>query len=246
MFKLFNKKIKENTSRGFTLVEMTIVAAIFAILTVIVVVKYGDFTSNLLVTNMAYEIALTTRQAQAFGVGVRGFELDGDRGFGYPYGVYFYLNDGPSRDFVFFVDRNDDKRCGTGTESSGFSSCVCAAGDECINRLTLQRNIRITEIEVGNDSCVNEVVGSVTHVTAAAVTFKRPSPEARIRRQDNFVDGFGFLQLKVEAPATETNPSYVLIRKNGQISVSGNDICGSSSSSSPSPSSGGDSGNSNE
>lgn len=226
MFKFFNKKIKENTSRGFTLVEMTIVAAIFAVLTVIVVVKYGDFTSNLLVTNMAYEIALTTRQAQAFGVGVRGFELEGERGFGSPYGVYFNLDDGlesrvEARDFIFFVDNDDDRYCG-GVNSP----CTCTTGDECINQFSLQRNIRITEIRIGMASCTNfsnDVVDSL------AVTFKRPSPEARIIRQDTCINGacsdLAFAQLKVEAPATETNPSYVLIRKNGQISVSGNDIC---------------------
>lgn len=239
MFKFFNKKIKENTSRGFTLVEMTIVAAIFGILTMIVVLKYGDFTSNLLVTNMAYEIALTARQAQAFGVGVRGFELDGDRGFGYPYGVFLNLDDGTSetgtlaRSFIFFVDRDDDLFCDDGVIGGpGVSNCVCAAGDECINQFTLQRNIRITSIGVGNQNFDCDTV------TAAAVTFKRPSPEARIIKQEgDFEDGLGFIQIKVEAPATETNPSYVLIRKNGQISVSGNDICGVNS---------GPSGNSNE
>lgn len=232
MFKFLNKKIKENTSRGFTLVEMTIVAGIFAILTVIVVVKYGDFTSNLLVTNMAYEIALTTRQAQAFGVGVRGFESEGDRGFNYPYGVYFNLDDGTSetgalaRSFIFFVDRDDDLMCDDGVGSPGVSNCVCAEADECINQLTLQRNIRITSIDVGNQSF------NCTSATAASVTFKRPSPEARIIKQDgDFEDDWGYVQVKVEAPATETNPSYVLIRKNGQISVSANNICGSISNS---------------
>lgn len=232
MFKLFNKKIKENTSRGFTLVEMVIVAGIFSVLTVIVVLKYGDFTSNLLVTNMAYEIALTTRQAQAFGVGVRGFELDGDRDFGYPYGVFFNLNDGTSetgtlaRSFIFFVDRDENLLCDDGIDGPGVSNCICAEGDECINQFTLQRNIRITSIDIGNESY------NCTSTTATSVTFKRPSPEARIIKQEgDFDEGLGFVQLKVEAPATETNPSYVLIRKNGQISVSGNNICGPSSNS---------------
>lgn len=232
MFKFFNKKIKDTASKGFTLVEMTIVTAIFALLTVVVVYKYGDFTSNLLVTNMAYEIALTVRQAQAFGVGVRGFDLDGERTFGYPYGVFFNLNfndgsvavENQNRNFIFFIDRDDDKRCGDGdTNTVGDIHCSCETGDECIDRLSLQRNIRITELRVGNTNCVaNSAIQEI------AVSFKRPSPEARIIRQDSdygIDDVYGFAQIKIEAPASDINPSYVLIRKNGQISVSGNDIC---------------------
>ncbi|MEY2702094.1 MAG: hypothetical protein RLY43_727 [Bacteroidota bacterium] len=227
MFKIFNKKIKANTNRGFTLVEMAVVAGIFGIITAVVVFKYGDFTSNLLVSNMAYEIALTTRQAQVFGVGVRGFELDGEREFDYPYGVYFNLNDGSSsedgesRNFTLFIDRNDDLRCGDGSPT-GQTTCTCSPGDECLEQYSMQRNIRLTEIRVGVNDCYADFV------TSAAVSFKRPNPEARIKNQGNNDDGFSFVQLKVEAPGSGINPSYVLIRSNGQISVSSNNICSQS------------------
>jgi prepilin-type N-terminal cleavage/methylation domain-containing protein len=224
MFNFFNKKIKENNSRGFTLVEMTIVGAIFGILTVIVVFKYGDFTSNLLVTNMAYEIALTARQAQAFSVGVRGYELEGTRTFDNPYGIFFILNESTeqglshSRSFIFFVDRDDNQMCGAGDDSA--TTCACAAGDECVEQYTLQRNIRITEIRLGRNTCEPE-----GDVSSAAVSFKRPSPEAIVVDPENPDEVYAFLQLKVEALNTSINPSYVLMRKNGQISVSGNNIC---------------------
>lgn len=215
--------------RGFTLVEMTIVAAIFGILTAIVVYKYGDFTSNLLVTNMAYEIALTTRQAQSFGLGVRGYEFGGDRDFDNPYGVFFNLSDGSTpqenqtRNFILFVDRDDDSSCNNG--DGGESPCTCVEGDECIDKFTMQRNIRITNIEVGNGTKCYRYEGTVLGaITSVAVSFKRPSPESRIKiniGQDNFP----FTQLKIEAPGSDINPSYVLIRNNGQISVSSNNIC---------------------
>jgi prepilin-type N-terminal cleavage/methylation domain-containing protein len=225
MFKFLNKKIKQNSNRGFTLVEMAVVAGIFGIITAVVVYKYGDFTSNLLVSNMAYEIALTTRQAQVFGVGVRGFEIEGERDFNYPYGVFFNLNDGSSaeemqsRNFILFVDRNDDLRCGSGALGGDADTCTCAPGDECLDQYSMQRNIRLTEIKVGVNNCFVDVVTSV------AVSFKRPNPEARIKNQGNGNDGFSFVQLKVEAPGSGINPSYVLIRNNGQISVSSETTC---------------------
>lgn len=227
MFENFNKKIKQKTQRGFTLVEMTIVAAIFGLMTAVVVYKYGDFTSNLLVSNMAYEIALTARQAQVFGVGVRAIQIDGEAKFDYPYGVYINVNDGStnqageSRSFILFADRDDDLLCDNGLEGAGFTPCTCAEGDECVDQFTLQRNIRITELRVGNENCLNIAGG----VNAISVTFKRPSPEARIKRQDTYDEGFAFTQIKVEAPGSSISPSYVLIRNNGQISVSSENVC---------------------
>lgn len=226
MFKFLNKKIK-NSQRGFTLVEMAIVAGIFGIITAVVVFKYGDFTSNLLVSNMAYEIALTTRQAQVFGVGVRGFEFGDSRDFTYPYGVYFNLNDGSSteegqsRNFILFVDRNNDLRCGS-ADPEGSTTCTCTPGDECIDQYSMQRNIRLTDIQLGSGTQCDSLQQDAQSV---AISFKRPSPEARIKRHDNNAEGFSFVQLKVEAPGSGINPSYVLIRNNGQISVSSNDIC---------------------
>jgi len=227
MFKFFNKKIKQNTKRGFTLVEMAVVAGIFGIITAIVVFRYGDFTSNLLVSNMAYEIALTARQAQVFGVGVRGFEIDGERKFDFPYGVYFNLNDGSSieagqsRNFILFIDRNNDARCGDGNPT-GQNICTCKPGDECLEKYSMQRNIRLTEIKLGTglDNCRSTGI-----ITSAAVSFKRPSPEARIKNITDNNDKFSFIQLKVEAPNSNINPSYVLIRSNGQISVSSKNTC---------------------
>ncbi len=228
MFRKLTKKIHSSTRRGFTLAEMTIVAAIFGILTAVVVFKYGDFTSNLLVSNMAYEIALTVRQAQVFGVGVRG-AVDGEGvSFDYPYGVYFNLLDGSSggvgesRNFILFVDRDNDWYCSL--NSTGNNPCICQQGDECLDQLTLQRNIRMTELRVGNEQCAN-----IGQIASVAISFKRPSPEARIgiqnTRDNNGGQGYGFTQIKVEAPNSGINPSYVLIRKTGQISVSQDDIC---------------------
>jgi prepilin-type N-terminal cleavage/methylation domain-containing protein len=231
MFRFLNKKIKQNTTRGFTLLEMTVVAGIFGILTAIVVFKYGDFTSNLLVSNMAYEIALTTRQAQVFGVGVRGFETgNNDDRFQSPYGVYFNLNDGSSaqpmqsRNFTLFIDRDNDLFCDDGVlNGAGFTPCTCTPGDECIDQFSMQRNIRLTEIQVGDG---NQCLIQSQQTSEVAVTFKRPSPEARIRKQDTRENTeFPFVQLKVEAPGSSIAPSYVLIRNNGQISVSSTDIC---------------------
>jgi prepilin-type N-terminal cleavage/methylation domain-containing protein len=226
--RFFKKKQNLQTNRGFTLVEMAVVTAIFAVLTTIVMVRYGDFTSNMLVTNMAYEIALELRQAQVFGLGSRGYDNPtGNTEFSRPYGVFINLSDSAPKQadrVYFFVDLNANSAPGYGqcnaTNGSGICSCI---NDECLSQKPLQRNIRITEIRT--DTTDNDGTCEADNVDQLAITFKRPSPEAHIERQATNRDDYTFAQIKVEAPASGVKPSYVLVRKTGQISVSDKDIC---------------------
>lgn len=70
---------------GFTLVELLISIAIVGIVTSIVLVKYGSFDSTVLLKSLAYEIALTLREAQVRSVSVS----RSANSFDYPYGVTF-------------------------------------------------------------------------------------------------------------------------------------------------------------
>lgn len=237
MFLTRYKKTKQHLSRGFTLVEMIVVTAIFTVITSVVMFKYGDFTSNMLVTNMAYEIALEIRQAQVFGLGARGSDDGaGNAVFTRPYGVFINLLDGSTandeegaletKKIQFFIDRNEDDEDGYGqcNATGGAGVCSCS-NDECMSQVTLQRNIKITEVRT-NVSDEPDICEE-TNVPYVAITFKRPSPEARIERQGQEFnpDGYEFVQIKVEAPGSSVNPAYVLVRKSGQISVSDNDKC---------------------
>src|SRR4051812_36480456 len=76
-------------SKGFTLVELMISVAIFIILTVLLVAKYGNFNQGVLFTNLAYDMALTLRTAQTYGLSVQNQEQSSQPIFQYPYGVSF-------------------------------------------------------------------------------------------------------------------------------------------------------------
>ena len=65
------------TTTGFSLVELIVVMGIFTIMTSIVIFNYGRFSSNLIVTNLAYESALAVRQAQVYGISVKNTSGDG-------------------------------------------------------------------------------------------------------------------------------------------------------------------------
>ncbi|MFA6094368.1 MAG: type II secretion system protein [Candidatus Paceibacterota bacterium] len=70
---------------GFTLVEMLIAIGIITALSGVVLFNYGSFNSSLALTNLAYDIALTVRQAEYYGIGSKSSEGDFTTG----YGVHF-------------------------------------------------------------------------------------------------------------------------------------------------------------
>ncbi len=70
--------------------------------------QYGSFNSVILLKSLAYEIALTVREAQTFGVSVRS-----DAGtFQSAYGVHF--DAALPKSYTLFIDRNANNRYDTG------------------------------------------------------------------------------------------------------------------------------------
>lgn len=211
MFTFLKKKYpNKNQSQGFSLIEMIVVVGIFAILTAIIVFNYGDFNSELIVTNTAYEIAIQAREAQIFGLGVRGT----GGVFSEAYGIYMDVSSGETDHFIFFGDTiNNNRIC----QNSSSGDCACAgAEDECLEKSQLNRNIRITRLQVFDGYTVCEDVDKM------AITFKRPNPEALILNQESpdergYNVGYEAALIKVQAPNSREH--YVLIRKSGQISV---------------------------
>ena len=56
---------------GFTLIELLVSIAIFIIITSVAVWNNSQFNSTILLTDLGYEIALSVRQAQVYGITVK-------------------------------------------------------------------------------------------------------------------------------------------------------------------------------
>ncbi|MES2225690.1 MAG: type II secretion system protein [Patescibacteria group bacterium] len=72
---------------GFTLVEMVVVLAIIGILTTITLLGQSTFNQSLLLTDTAYTMAFSAREAQSFGLSSRQF--GGIQNAGAGYGLHF-------------------------------------------------------------------------------------------------------------------------------------------------------------
>jgi len=162
-------------NKGFTLIEMLVSLAIFAVITSVVVYNYGAFNSNILVTNLAYEMALAIRESQSYGLSVKKITASSAD---YGYGIHF--NSSNDHSFYLFADLNRDSKF----EANSIANCG-QANQECREELVLRGDSSITKL------CVKGLVsGTLCYAPENTrwldIMFVRPNPEAIIVRESFF------------------------------------------------------------
>ncbi|MEK7646089.1 MAG: type II secretion system protein [Patescibacteria group bacterium] len=188
--------IPHTFSRGFTLVELIVSISIFAIMTALVVAKYGTFNQSVLLTNLAYDMALTIRTAQTYGVSVK---QEGGA-FTNAYGIFVSNDTSINSQVIFFSDSD--------LGSEGF---YASGADQLVNTYALKRGAIIKDICTDTAGCGEG---------EAHITFKRPDPDAIICVASFCAGGGtepGYVRLIIAG--TDGSTRSVLVRKNGQISV---------------------------
>lgn len=201
--------IKENLKKGFTLIELLIVVVIIGIITSIVMFNYGKFNSQTIATNIAYEIALSIREAQTYGLGVRGPD-DFDEQFG----IQFRDSDVDS--FWLFQDnaqlgKNNDGICNN--SFGALCDCGSSPGDECITQSQLGYGLTFEALCItinGQENCDQRDL---------AITFKRPNPNAiftpSTSEDPNSIES---VRIVLDVPRGATGRSITVVNT-GQVSV---------------------------
>ena len=187
---------------GFTIIELVVSIAIFAAMTTLVVAKYSNFNNSVLFTNLAYDIALTLRTAQTYGLSVQGRAQSGQLQFQYPYGIAICVaeegclgaNDslGNSTQFhnneiIMFADTNS----GATTDRFG----AYDKNDILVQTYAIKRGAKIVcveeeEVSSRNFQC-NPTGDPDNFIKRADITFVRPNPDAVICATKNNYDPGG-------------------------------------------------------
>jgi prepilin-type N-terminal cleavage/methylation domain-containing protein len=181
--------------RGFTLIELLAVTGIIVVISSLVLSNYNGFGGEVLLENLAYDIALSVRQAQEYGISTQSFGGN----FNYAYGMHFATNSGNAQSiYVLFADVD-----GNGLYDS--------SGGETVQSTTVAQGYSISALcatAAGSSTC--------TPATTLDVTFQRPEPDAYIRIPG--VAGiFESATITVTAPRGATK--NILVYANGEISV---------------------------
>ncbi len=213
--------VKASSSpRGFTLVEMIVVLAIIVLITGIALSGQVDFNRSLTVTDTAYTVALSIRQAQTFGLSSRTYNGTSKAG----YGAHFSITTPMS--YLLFADvakpTEPPSYCPVGTaglpDAKPGNCTYDPSGSEVIQSYTFGRGFSITNI-CGHDTGNTLRCTTGGYLTGLDVVFLRPNT-------DSIVTGLrasGNIQL-LDAQVTLTAPGgdgsrYVCVTQVGEVSV---------------------------
>jgi prepilin-type N-terminal cleavage/methylation domain-containing protein len=95
----------KRASKGFTIAELTVVVAVIGLVTTMALANQASLSNNVLLSNLAYEVGLSLREAQTYGISVKAG--DSTAGFRGAYGILF-RSDKPL-EYYLFHDTNDNK-----------------------------------------------------------------------------------------------------------------------------------------
>lgn len=193
---------KSFLTTGFSLVELAVVIGIMGIIASVSLFSYSSFNSELALTNLAYEVALTIREAQVFGSSVK---ASGGTNFGLAYGVRFNMNE--ANQFISFVDSITPVN---GKFDSG----------EATATHTLSRGNVISLICSSRPVGVNDACPPSKQEDIVDITFLRPSLDARIKFSTTDPDDLE-KEVFIVLSAPDGKTRMITIQKTGQISVEG-------------------------
>jgi prepilin-type N-terminal cleavage/methylation domain-containing protein len=199
-------------SRGFTLIELVVVTAIIALITGLILVSDSTFGGKILLENLAYDMALSIRQAQIYGISTQRFTQGSFNTFNTGYGVHFDMSD-PTHYLTFA----DACTASAGTPPDGLytvagSSCV----GESVGLTTIDRGFKIVKLcatKGGTEHCDKDTLD---------IVFVRPEPDAIISYDSkscpqNQAKCQNRARIQIVSPRGDTDS--IVIEKNGQISV---------------------------
>ena len=149
----------KNSRKGFTLFEMLVSIGIFTLLTSVLLVKNSQFKGNILITNLAYQIATAVREAQSYGVNVKCGATGSVRGVILP------------TSFDLFADKDAD----------GLYTLNPAA-EPILETFKLQQGNTISKFcwKTSLSPAIDYVCSDTNLVSYLDITFKRPDPAAII------------------------------------------------------------------
>lgn len=155
---------------GFTLLEMLVVIAIISVIIGVVVTNQRSFDNSIILSNTAYDVALSIRQAQAYGSA--GHEVAGASSVNYGSGIDFNII--KKNKYTIFADTFSlpSSSCYSLSSSGPLNSpaqksgdCVYTANkDQRLRTFTINNGITISKLcykpTTGSDICVTPTTTS--------------------------------------------------------------------------------------
>lgn len=180
-----NHRVPNSSQCGFTLVEMLVVLAIMGVVLAVTITGQRSFDGSIVLSNTAYDIALSIRQAQTYGVSGRIAQGTSSATYGYGIDVQSL----PTDKYVLFADTH-----GTGCNAtiSSITSAPDTKTGDCT--YTSGSDIKVQSVQINNSvtisgACVYKNIYAYCSFGTTApsqllsqvdISFARPEPGAII------------------------------------------------------------------
>lgn len=220
----FNLKLK-----GFTIVEMIVVVAIFALVSVVVFANYTTISTSATVTSTSQDIALSIRKAQQYALGFRSPQIqnqtDSLGGFGVRFGGNLTSTD--SKQFILFADFNETASMGSNDHVYTGTSCgTLTKGNECLEQLSITTSDKISSVCMStNGTSSSSSNNCLSSTQVLNISFTRPYPDAYFCYQTNggscttTLSNNPISDVTITINASDGTKRKVTIWNTGQISV---------------------------
>lgn len=182
-----------------------VVLAIIATLLTVVITSQSQFNKTMTLSSTAYDIALTIRSAQTFGLGSRGAIASGKAG----YGVHFSRDE--QNTFLLFQD-TDPPVGDTRPDTVPGDYIYTSLSDAVEQTYTIGNGIKITDfcaLTGGVWECSSDNLESLD------IVFKRPNPDVYVSTNGSFAPSVTLVCLKLSSPYGGSR--FVTIGSAGQI-----------------------------
>ena len=175
---------------GFSLIEMLVALGIIGVISTIVFVSQSSFDKTIILTNTAYDVALTIRNIETYGLGSRAVEFEGTTIKNAGHGVHFASANTSS--FSTFVDSSpiallkNPPDCNPPRDEDAKDAPDAHPGD-CV--FTVEKDILVQTFTLGNGVKIAKFCTTVdgtswkcstdesNPLTSLDITFVRPNAD---------------------------------------------------------------------
>lgn len=195
-------------SRGFTLIELLVVVSIMIVIMSVVLSSQSSFNKTLVLANTTYDIALTIRGAESFGIGNRASGGITNAGYG------IHVSASAPGSFIFFADTTGGASCATPSCNPGDG--VYTLGSDVTVGQSYQINNGITI----NDFCAYNGTFwkcKSTGLTSLDIVFARPNPTPSVRANGDA--GTQYSEACLSVSSAQGGSRFIVIESSGEISA---------------------------
>lgn len=159
---------------GFTLIEMLVVLAIISVIIGIVVVSQHSFDNSMILSNTAYDIALSVREAQAYGNAGHG-KGSGGTLFPVSYGTGIDFNVSTPHRYILFADTYPSSSLCYSTTGTGPSTSPAQRTGDCKYTSGVGKDTLIKKYSINNDFTISGlfIQGVTAQVTRLDIVYAR-------------------------------------------------------------------------